>query len=82
MSADRPPSRYEVVRVLAPTQDVVLAQVRRDELDSDGKPIPSDRDEPRFSEMALYVLVRRGGTWWLTAGQNTKINIDGGAVQQ
>jgi hypothetical protein len=29
--------------------------------------------------MALYVLVRRGGTWWLAAGQNTVINI---AVQQ
>jgi len=26
--------------------------------------------------------VRRAGRWWLTAGQNTKINIDGGAVAQ
>jgi PPOX class F420-dependent enzyme/OxyR family protein len=79
---DRTPSRYEIVRVLAPTPDVVLAQVRRDELDRDGKPIPSHANESRFSEMALYVLVRRADTWWLAAGQNTKINIDGGAVAQ
>jgi hypothetical protein len=25
--------------------------------------------------MALYVLVRRGGTWWLAAGQNTPIRL-------
>ncbi|WP_238981380.1 hypothetical protein [Williamsia herbipolensis] len=26
-----------------------------------------------FSEMAMYVLVRRDGMWWLAAGQNTPI---------
>jgi len=81
-AADRTPSRYEIVRVLTPTPDVALAQIRRDELDDDGHPIPSHAGEPRFSEIALYVLVRRAGRWWLTAGQNTKINIDGGAVAQ
>jgi PPOX class F420-dependent enzyme/OxyR family protein/uncharacterized protein (TIGR02246 family) len=81
-ASDRTPSRYKIVRVLTPTPDVTLAQVQRDELDDDGKPIPSHADEPRFSEMALYVLVRRAGKWWLAAGQNTKINIDSGAVRQ
>ncbi len=64
-AADRPPSRYEIVRVVTPTADVALAQVRRDELGDDGEPIPSHANETRFSEMALYVLVRRGapGGW-------------------
>jgi pyridoxamine 5'-phosphate oxidase family protein len=60
-----PPSRYETVQVLSPTPDVVLAHVRRVALDSD--------PGAGFSEMALYVLVRRGGDWWLAAGQNTPI---------
>jgi hypothetical protein len=34
---------------------------------------PSDDLTRSFSEMALYVLVRRGGVWWLAAGQNTPI---------
>jgi PPOX class F420-dependent enzyme/OxyR family protein len=79
---DRTDSRYEIVRVLCPTPDVALAQVRRQALDDHGEPIKSHDDETRFSEMALYVLVRRNGTWWLTAGQNTVINIDHGAVKQ
>lgn len=79
---DRSPSRYEVVRVLAPAPGVAVAQVRRDELDDAGKPIPSHDGESRFSEMALYVLVRRNGTWWLAAGQNTVINVDRGALAQ
>jgi PPOX class F420-dependent enzyme/OxyR family protein len=79
-AGDRPPSRYRVVRVLSPAPGVALAQVRRDELDDDGQAIPSHEGEPRFSEMALYVLVRRHGTWWMTAGQNTVINLDRGAL--
>jgi hypothetical protein len=81
-ASDRPPSRYQIVRVLSPAPDMTLAQVRRDELDDDGNPIPSHEGEPRFSEMALYVLVRRNGKWWITAGQNTVINIDRGALAQ
>jgi hypothetical protein len=75
-------SRYEIVRVLTPTPGVALAQVRRDALDEEGEPIPSHAGESRFSEMALYVLVRRGGKWWLAAGQNTVIDIGNGAVAQ
>jgi hypothetical protein len=30
-------------------------------------------DRSGFSEMTLYVLVERDGTWWLAAGQNTPV---------
>lgn len=75
-------SRYEIVRVLTVAPDVVLAQVRRDALNEHDQPIPSHQNEPRFSEMALYVMVRKAGRWWLAAGQNTVINVDRGAVSQ
>ena len=65
-----PRSRYEKVAVSAPAADVAVAHVRRTALMSDGTPVPAEQDAP-FSEMALYVLVRRDGVWWLAAGQNT-----------
>jgi len=69
-----PSSRYEIVAVLSPTPDVALAQVRRVALDPDGQPVTPSADlTGSFSEMALYVLVRRDGTWWLAAGQNTPV---------
>jgi PPOX class F420-dependent enzyme/OxyR family protein/uncharacterized protein (TIGR02246 family) len=67
-----PASRYEVVAALAPAPGVAVAQIRRTALGADGQPVaPSNDLTNAFSEMALYVLVRRGGTWWLAAGQNT-----------
>ena len=69
-----PSSRFEIVKVLAPAPGVVSAQVRRVALDPDGQPIePSDDVTRSFSEIGLYVLVRRDGTWWFAAGQNTPI---------
>ena len=60
-----PPSRYQVVQVVTPVPGVVIAHVRRDDLSAD--------TNKRFSEMAMYVLVERGGQWWLAAGQNTPV---------
>lgn len=67
-------SRFELVQVIAPTADVAVAQVRRVALDREGHPVePGAGLSGAFSEMALYVLVRRGRTWWVAAGQNTPI---------
>ena len=60
-----PPSRYHVVQFTSPAPGVVIAHVRRDDLTA--------HDGEEFSEMALYVLIKRGGQWWLAAGQNTRI---------
>lgn len=69
-----PSSRYEAVHVSAPAPDVAVAHVRRVALDPDGRPMQASNATSRaFSEMALYVLIRRDGTWWLAAGQNTPI---------
>ena len=65
-------SRYQTVHVMAPTPDVAIAHVRRVALDAGGEQFPID-DASAFSEMAMYVLVRCEGTWWLAAGQNTPI---------
>jgi uncharacterized protein (TIGR02246 family) len=73
-------SRYEIVHAFAVSDDVIVAHVARYALDSEGQPIePSSQATGTFSEMALYVLVHRDGTWWLAAGQNTPIR-PGGAV--
>jgi uncharacterized protein (TIGR02246 family) len=67
-----PSSRYEIVQVQAPAPDVAVAHVRRVALDPDGQPLePTAEVSGPFSEMALYVLVKRDGAWWLAAGQNT-----------
>jgi uncharacterized protein (TIGR02246 family) len=67
-------SRFEIVRVLAPAANVTVAQVRRVALDADGHEVEPTADlGAAFSEMALYVLVRRDRTWWLAAGQNTPL---------
>ena len=76
----RPRFRYQVRHVLAVGDDVVVAHIARVRLDDDGEPVPpsTDPDQP-FSEMAMYVLVRRDDAWWLAAGQNTPMR-PGGAV--
>lgn len=65
-------SRYEIVQVLSPAPNIAVAHVRRVALDDDGQPVqPTSEVAGAFSEMALYVLVRRNRAWWLAAGQNT-----------
>jgi uncharacterized protein (TIGR02246 family) len=65
-------SRYEIVQVLAIAPNVAVAHVRRVALDPADHPLGPNSDVTGpFSEMALYVLVRRDRTWWLAAGQNT-----------
>lgn len=61
-AAVAPPSRFEIVRVLAPAPGVAIAHIRRRALDDVG-----------FSEMALYTLIERDGRWWLAAAQNTPV---------
>jgi uncharacterized protein (TIGR02246 family) len=69
-----PRSRFEVVQFSAPARDVVVAHVRRLAVDAEGRALePTTEPTGAFSEMALYVLVKRDGRWWLAAGQNTPI---------
>src|SRR5438067_2005341 len=80
--ADEGPAiRYRVRHVLTVSDDVVIAHIARLVLGPDGDPSPptSDAEQP-FSEMAMFVLARRDGEWWLAAGQNTPMR-PGGAVR-
>lgn len=75
-----PAFRYHVRHVMSVSEDVVIAHIARLAMRPDGTALPPSiaPDEP-FSEMAMFVLVRRGGQWWLAAGQNTPMR-PGGAV--
>jgi hypothetical protein len=69
-----------VRHVLAVGEDTVIAHIARPVLDADGEPVAPSRDPAApFSELAMYVLVRRDGQWWLAAGQNTPMR-PGGAL--
>jgi hypothetical protein len=50
---------------MSPRPGIAIAHVRRDDLTAG--------QGGQFSEMAMYVLVERGGEWWLAAGQNTPV---------
>lgn len=77
---EKPAFRYEVRHVLALADDVVIAHIARLALDDNDDALPPSADPAQpFSEMAMFVLVRRDGGWWLAAGQNTPMR-PGGAV--
>ena len=62
-------STYTVEHVRFPTDDVAIAYVRRT---SDSTSGPERPGQPAaFDELALFVLVRRDGSWWLAARQHT-----------
>ncbi len=76
-----PSFRYAVRHTLRVREDVVVAHIARLALGPSGDPRPpTDDSNQAFSEMAMYVLVRRDGQWWLAPGQNTSIR-PGGAVR-
>jgi uncharacterized protein (TIGR02246 family) len=78
--AGGPSSRWEIDRVLPLGEDVIVAHVARRALDPNGELLPPSAEPAAvFSEMMLYVLVRRDGDWWLAAGQNTPIRPGGAA---
>jgi NAD(P)H-dependent FMN reductase len=60
-----PASKYQVVQFMSPLPGVAIAHVRRNDLTAGA--------DSQFSEMAMYVLVERAGSWWLAAGQNTLV---------
>lgn len=75
-----PTFRYELRHMLTVSDDVVVAHIARRAFSDDGVPLSPNSDPAQpFSEMAMYVLVRCDGQWWLAAGQNTPMR-SGGAV--
>jgi hypothetical protein len=79
-AGEKPGARYEVRHAVAISDDVVIAHIARLILGSDDQPLPPlDGNGQPFSELAMYVLVRREGAWWLAAGQHTPMK-PGGAL--
>jgi len=66
---ERGGSRYEIEHARLVAVGVALAYVRRSSLAERGEELPGRTDA--FDELALFVLVRREGAWWLAAGLHT-----------
>ncbi|HEY4012955.1 MAG TPA: nuclear transport factor 2 family protein [Polyangiaceae bacterium] len=69
-------SRFVIERIVVPAPDVAIAQVRRVAPAQAPELPPAPGGIPNagsFSEMAMYVLIRKDERWWLAAGQNTPI---------
>lgn len=73
-------SRFDLQRVMRLGPDAVAAHVLRHQLDEHGAVVrPSNDPREPFSEMTLYVLVRREGEWWVAAAQTTPVRPAGPA---
>src|SRR5271169_4331695 len=69
-------SRFTLEAVGFIGANVACASVRRTGLDEHGSPLdPSQAGDSIVQEMALYVLVRRDGQWWIAGVQNTPVKI-------
>ena len=66
-------SRYRVENVAYFSDSVACAHVRRIGTDRHGTPLLPTHAQDIVQEMALYVLVRHEGQWWIAAGQNTPV---------
>lgn len=62
-------SRYVVEHARFVAEDVAIAYVRRLAARR-GSSVPEPGNPGSFDELALFVLVRREGSWWLAAGQH------------
>lgn len=62
-------SRYEIEHARLVAEGVAIAYVRRSSLGERAEELPGRTDA--FDELALFVLVRRDGAWWLVAGLHT-----------
>jgi hypothetical protein len=69
------PSRFSLEKVVFFDSTLAAAHVRREAIDADGRVIdPATQSDPQIlHEIALYVLAKRDGAWWLAAGQNTPL---------
>jgi uncharacterized protein (TIGR02246 family) len=67
-------SRYRVENVAYFSDSVACAHVRRIGTDRHGTPLLAAHAQDIVQEMALYVLVRHEGQWWIAAAQNTPVS--------
>jgi uncharacterized protein (TIGR02246 family) len=61
-------ARYELVDVLFVRPDVALARKNATAVGPDGEPLSVGH-----AMIALYVLVREDGRWWVVGRQNTLV---------
>jgi uncharacterized protein (TIGR02246 family) len=83
VSAQKGAAVFQLEHVRFPVENVAVAYVRRVAVPSAGTPGSSARPGS-FDELALFVLAKRDGRWWLVAAQHVPERRDvyapGGAL--